>query len=183
MTAPLDEKGLEAARASFVMENSLKRAITAYLAASPSPSEMEVVAWQVPAMSATYGQTGWKFISRQQNPDGYEPGEYEALQESLATAIPLVTLSQAQSALSAMAAERDDARDEHSFTLRLLNDRIKDLEEAIGSLSATDAELVRIHNSCTGVDGDVSISSRMLLTLIDAAILARTTLQKEQADG
>ncbi|GEM_PF-1889645 len=40
MTAPLDEKGMEAARASFVMENSLKRAISAYLAASPSPSEM-----------------------------------------------------------------------------------------------------------------------------------------------
>lgn len=34
MTAPLDERGLEAARASFVMENNLERAIRDYLAVS-----------------------------------------------------------------------------------------------------------------------------------------------------
>lgn len=128
MTAPLDEKGLLRAMSEFVTHrgngsysvmgehmarcalDAINAAGFAIVAASPSPSmEMEVVAWQVPAMSATYGQTGWKFINRQQNPDDYEPGEYEALQESLATTIPLVTLSQAQSAIAAMRAERDEA--------------------------------------------------------------------------
>lgn len=43
MTSPLDEKGLEAARASFVMENSLERAIRAYLSTTHAPDGLEVV--------------------------------------------------------------------------------------------------------------------------------------------
>jgi hypothetical protein len=118
MTAPLDEKGLaDAHDAFYATENSnsrdmMRNAIRAYLAAPPSPSmEMEVVAWR-----------RWHWDAR--NPGMLEhPGG------------AWVLVADAQSALSAMAAERDDARDEHSFTLRLLNDRIKALEEALRAVS------------------------------------------------
>ena len=52
----------------------------------------------------------------------------------------------------------------------------KAMREALESLNTTDQELIRIHNKCTSVDGDVKIWSRMLLLLVDYAISARATL-------
>lgn len=62
MSGELDEKALAEARSTFAMENSLERAIRAYLAASPSPSEMEVVVFDGVAKRKLDGllERGWK---------------------------------------------------------------------------------------------------------------------------
>lgn len=56
--------------------------------------------------------------------------------------------------------------------------RIAELEEALNGLNVTEQELVRIHNMCTGVDGDVKIWSKMLHKLTVFAICARQALTK-----
>lgn len=103
MTAPLDEKALADAHDAFYATESsnsrdmMRNAIRAYLAASPSPSEMEVVVYALPVAGGEYSG----FMS---------PETLEFLNLDPAGTEPLVTLSSAQSALSAMAAERDALR-------------------------------------------------------------------------
>lgn len=105
--APLDEKGLTAVFARLRSigitdcDDAVPEILRAYLAAAPSPSEMEVVAWRWPAPH-TKGGTLHSVTNVEPPCDGWEP---------------LVTLSQAQSALSAMAAERDEAK-ENATALR-----------------------------------------------------------------
>lgn len=99
MTAPLDEKGLEAAEVAWrasvapTCKLMLTAAIRAYLAASPSPSEMEVVAWLDETADAAPGAKGV-------TTDAYTAAYWE--HTSGAPMTELVRASQAQSALVAM---------------------------------------------------------------------------------
>ena len=118
MTAPLDEKGLEAARKSVGtipgawLWGATEVAIRAYLATLPS-SSMEVVAWKMPDGKTTLGKAGWAFITRQKNHEDYEPGQYEALQADIANAEPLVTEAAAQAIIKGLEAERDALRSDN----------------------------------------------------------------------
>lgn len=53
------------------------------------------------------------------------------------------------------------------------------LRDAIADLNVTDQELVRIHNMCTGFDGDVKIWAKMLHKLAVFALAARAALSQE----
>lgn len=104
MTAPLDEKALEAAHVAYerygqagdlktqrLSSGCIEAIVLAYLAASPSPSmEMEVVAWRYHS-----GAKGAKWTVQKNHP-------VEVARWNGYTVEPLVTLSQAQSALAAM---------------------------------------------------------------------------------
>ena len=61
--------------------------------------------------------------------------------------------------------------------------QLKAAREASEALNVTDAELVRIHNMCTGFDGDVKIWSKMLHKLAVFAIAARTALYLDSNKG
>lgn len=77
--------------------------------ALPPVDGLEVVAWKMPGAKVTLGKAGWAFMTRHENPEDYEPGQYEALQAEIAAAIPLVALSQASSVIAGLKDERDEA--------------------------------------------------------------------------
>ena len=116
MTSPLDEKAVTAAHEAYAKTtgglldgNPMANAIRAYLSATALPDGMEIDWWILPDNSMAFSGAGWAVYSKDVGPEGWEEGEYDAWQESVKTAVPAVTLSQAQSALTAMRVERDEA--------------------------------------------------------------------------
>lgn len=113
MTAPLDEKAIEIALGCYseggcagLDERERREVVTdiisAYLAASPSPSmEMEVV--------ATF-QDWWNSDGRFLDPDTSDVPWFDK-REALAEYAYDAALSQAQSALAAMRAQKEEAED------------------------------------------------------------------------
>jgi phage I-like protein len=150
MTAPMDEKGLEAAtraikspRCTCAYEDLASTAIRAYLAASPAPDGMEVVAL-VDDLRSVNARHEWF--------------KANGLMQQAADAI-----DQAQSSLSAMAAERDEAQE-----AALSN--FNSWKTAVGHVAAAEAQVLRLteekealRNMADGygkLDADYAISER-----------------------
>jgi hypothetical protein len=113
MTAPLDENGLEAAiraikspRCTCAYEDLASTAIRAYLAASPAPDGMEVVAWdRLRDLIGEYFDLGYAEGVVQRDVDTMAGDAQRTLSDIEAV------ISQAQSALADMREQKDEAED------------------------------------------------------------------------
>lgn len=215
MTAPLDENGLEAAHnvlwpatewndGEHACRETVSAAIRAYLAASPSPSEMEVVAWMHP--TAGWARTKYHSILPHCQKSGRGP-------------VALVRQDQAQSALAARDAQVLRLTEENEALRKERTSLIETKREQIDRLTAdrdhNAAEYEKVLNSYADENQcfsdkleaaearirDLEDEKAKALALLDHLVdwivhdcgaevpfsgeqdETYTTLQKEQADG
>lgn len=187
MSGELDEKGLEAAHVAYerygqagdlktqrLSSGCIAAIVRAYLAASPSPSEMDVVA------------TSWVYMGRvRYAPDAaFSPSDIDRGIVSEVT--PLVTLSSAQSALAAMRAERDEAIDRSKVWEYNWSQEVKVKAEVVGWCKNYQARIKALEEALRAVSDTSHRTNDRLHYQFPLAIMVKVDAvlnQKEQADG